>query len=125
MSNEILTPREMGALDRRAIAAGPLSGISLMRNAGAAVAGAVLQRYPQAARIDVLCGPGNNGGDGYVVAKLLREAGAAVCVWAGDPPRDGSDAVVAAAECPVPHRRLGDFAPQPGAIVVDALFGAG
>lgn len=125
MANEILTPGEMAEVDRKAIAGGPSSGISLMRNAGRAVVRTVLDRYPQAARVDVLCGPGNNGGDGYVVARLLREAGVTVALWAGDPPRTGSDAALAAAECPVLPRPLRAFAPKQGSIVVDALFGAG
>lgn len=125
MANEILTPREMAETDRRAIAAGPSSGIALMRNAGACVARAILARYPQALRADILCGPGNNGGDGYVVARLLLEAGWAVSLWADAPPRPASDAAIAAGECPVPVKPLAEFAPEAGAIVVDALFGAG
>lgn len=125
MAHEILTPDEMGEVDRKAIAQGPLSGIALMRNAGAAVAGVVLERFPQAAGVDVLCGPGNNGGDGYVVATLLHQAGVSVAVWADGPPRAGSDAALAAADCPLPVGRLADFSPRPGSIVIDALFGAG
>ncbi|MGB3897543.1 MAG: NAD(P)H-hydrate epimerase, partial [Mesorhizobium sp.] len=70
MSNEILSPAEMAEADRRAIAAGPFDGIGLMRRAGQAVASLALARYPAAERFHVLCGPGNNGGDGYVVARL-------------------------------------------------------
>lgn len=125
MANEILTPREMGETDRRAIAAGPLSGIELMRNAGAGVARAVQERFPHVSRADILCGPGNNGGDGYVVARLLAEAGWAVSVWSDAAPREGSDAVIAAGECAVPVQPLAGFVPQTGAVVVDALFGAG
>ncbi len=125
MANEILTPREMGETDRRAIAAGPLSGIELMRNAGAGVVRAMRERYPGACRADILCGPGNNGGDGYVVARLLSEAGWTVSLWADAPPRAGSDAAIAAGECPVLVKALAEFVPGPEAIVVDALFGAG
>lgn len=126
MANEILTPREMGETDSRAIAAGPLSGIELMRNAGACVVRALQERYPAgASRADILCGPGNNGGDGYVVARLLAEAGWAVSFWADAPPRKGSDAAIAAGECPVPVKPLAEFVPQTGVVVVDALFGAG
>jgi hydroxyethylthiazole kinase-like uncharacterized protein yjeF len=125
MSHEILTPREMAEADRLAIAAGPFNGIQLMRNAGVAVAAAVLQRYPAAARVHVLCGPGNNGGDGYIVAKLVAEAGVQVSVWAEGAPRSGSDAAVAAAECPVEAQPISGFMPERGDIVVDALYGAG
>jgi ADP-dependent NAD(P)H-hydrate dehydratase / NAD(P)H-hydrate epimerase len=125
MSHEILTPREMAEADRLAIAGGPFTGIQLMRNAGAAVAAAVLQRYPAAVRVHVLCGPGNNGGDGYIVAKLLAEAGTRVSIWAEGAPRSGSDAALAAAECPVEAQSIAGFLPERGDIVVDALYGAG
>ena len=69
--HELLTPAEMAEADRLTIEAGPFDGMALMRRAGAAVAAVVLERYPAASRVHVLCGPGNNGGDGYVVAKLL------------------------------------------------------
>ena len=73
MGLEILTPEEMGSVDRNAIAAGPLDGYGLMQNAGAGVAAAILERFAEAEGFLVLCGPGNNGGDGYVVARLLAE----------------------------------------------------
>ncbi|WP_394891522.1 NAD(P)H-hydrate dehydratase [Mesorhizobium sp. AaZ16] len=125
MSHEILTPREMAEADRLAIAAGPFNGIQLMRNAGVAVATAVLQRYPAAAGVHVLCGPGNNGGDGYIVARLLAEAGVRVSIWAEGAPRSGSDAALAAAECPLEAQPISGFMPERGDIVVDALYGAG
>ena len=125
MTHELLTPREMAEADRLAIEAGPFDGMALMRRAGAAVAAVVLERYPAASSVHILCGPGNNGGDGYVVARLLHETGVAVSVWADDPPRPGSDAALAAAECPVAAKSLSEFNPEPGSLVVDALFGAG
>ncbi|MCX7305525.1 MAG: NAD(P)H-hydrate dehydratase [Hyphomicrobiales bacterium] len=125
MGHELLTPLEMGQADRLTIEAGPYDGIDLMRRAGAAVAAVVLERYPDAAVADVLCGPGNNGGDGYVVARLLAEAGMTVRVWALGRPRGGTDAATAAAECPLKPRRLSAYAPVAGTVVVDALFGAG
>ncbi|MER8977174.1 MULTISPECIES: NAD(P)H-hydrate dehydratase [unclassified Mesorhizobium] len=125
MSNELLSPSDMAEADRLAIAAGPFDGIGLMRNAGAAVAAVVLKRYPNATRVHVLCGPGNNGGDGYVVARILRESAVDVSVWASGSPKGGSDAAVAASECPVEARPLSDFVAETGSIVVDALYGAG
>lgn len=121
----VLTPAEMAEVDRRAIAEGPFSGIELMQHAGQAVVAALLDRFPAARTIHVLCGPGNNGGDGYVVAELLRQSGLAVAVYGEGPPRKGSDAAIAAGRCQVWPQPLAAFQPQPGDLVVDALFGAG
>ena len=122
---EILTPDEMGNADRSTIASGLVDGIGLMRRAGQAVAAVILERFPEAAGVAVLAGPGNNGGDGYVIAEELRQAGVDVTLWRVEAPRAGSDAAIAAAECSVPARPLADFAPAKGWVVVDALFGAG
>jgi hydroxyethylthiazole kinase-like uncharacterized protein yjeF len=125
MSNELLLPAEMAEADRLAIAAGPLDGIGLMRRAGEAVAAVVLARYPAASRVHVLCGPGNNGGDGYVIACILAASGVDTAVWASGPPRPGTDAALAAAKCLIKPRPLSAFAAEVGSIVVDALYGAG
>src|SRR5262249_27628631 len=71
---ELLTPEEMGEADRRTIAAGTRSYL-LMERAGEAVAAAVGRMVPLGARVAILCGPGNNGGDGFVAARLLGGAG--------------------------------------------------
>ncbi|MBN9067933.1 MAG: NAD(P)H-hydrate dehydratase [Rhizobiales bacterium] len=125
MAHELLTPDEMVEVDWLAIEAGPFTGIDLMRRAGAAVAAEILARFPDAAAAHVLCGPGNNGGDGYVVARLLAEAGVDIRVWSLAPPKPGTDAALAAGECPVPAHPLGGFRAAAGEMVVDALFGAG
>lgn len=122
---ELLTPAEMAKADRLAIESGPFDGDGLMRNAGAAVAAEILSRYPGALRVHVLAGPGNNGGDGYVAAARLREAGIAVHVYGdAEPPEDG-DAARARAAWGRELRPLSDFQPLPADLVVDALFGAG
>lgn len=125
LPDEILTPAQMADIDRAAIARGPFDGPRLMRNAGTAVTKIVLARHPGAVRIDVLCGPGNNGGDGYVVATELARGGLDVAVWASAEPRRGSDAEKAAAACPVAAWPLADFRPSENSVVVDALYGAG
>jgi hydroxyethylthiazole kinase-like uncharacterized protein yjeF len=122
---ELLTPAEMGEADRLTISGGLIDGIGLMRRAGDAVADALLRRFPDAPGVAVLAGPGNNGGDGYVVAEHLRRAGLAVTLWRDEAPRAGTDAAIAAGECKVEPRPLGSFAPEPGCVVLDALFGAG
>ena len=122
---ELLTPDEMGRADRLGALAGPHDGYGLMRNAGAAILREVLARFADAHGFDVLGGPGNNGGDGYEVARLLHEAGMEVAVWREGVPRAGSDAEIAARRCPVEPRPLDGFSPRPQEVVIDALYGAG
>ncbi|UUP19613.1 NAD(P)H-hydrate dehydratase [Nitratireductor thuwali] len=122
---ELLTPQEMSRADALAMEKGPHDGAGLMDRAGAAVADAVLARFAGAAGFDILCGPGNNGGDGYVVADLLRERGLDTKVWRLAMPRQGSDCEAVAARCHAECAPLEDYRPLPGRIAVDALFGAG
>ena len=68
-------------MDRRAIDGG-IPGFELMCRAGEAAFAQLQRRWPQARRIEVFCGGGNNGGDGYVVAALAKQAGLAVRLWA-------------------------------------------
>ncbi len=70
----VLTAAEMREADRRTIEEIGLPGAVLMENAGAGVARWLKARYPQAARVAILCGRGNNGGDGFVVARRLGSA---------------------------------------------------
>ena len=74
---ELLTPAEMSEADRFAIAAGT-PGIALMERAGLAVADEAARLAKSRGRIVVLCGPGGNGGDGFVAARLLAKRGYAV-----------------------------------------------
>ncbi|MGY8994071.1 MAG: NAD(P)H-hydrate epimerase, partial [Rhodospirillales bacterium] len=69
----LLTVEQMGRADAATIAAGT-PGIVLMENAGAAVVAEIVQRWAARPAV-VLCGPGNNGGDGFVIARLLRDKG--------------------------------------------------
>ena len=75
-------PEEVRDLDSRAIHELGLPGIALMECAGAEAARVVRERYGDGVRVSVLCGPGNNGGDGFVVARHLHVAGLSggVCV---------------------------------------------
>jgi hydroxyethylthiazole kinase-like uncharacterized protein yjeF len=117
----ILSVAEMGAADKAAIAAGT-QGLVLMERAGQAVADAVCARFAPC-RTLVLAGPGNNGGDAYVVARLLKERGFKVQLEALSPPRsdDARAAAQAWGESPEPLR--GGFGDAE--LVVVGLFGAG
>jgi NAD(P)H-hydrate epimerase len=75
---KILTAAEMGETDRRTAGEFGVPLATLMENAGTAVAKFCLRRYPAAERVVVLCGKGNNGGDGLVAARVLAEAGVGV-----------------------------------------------
>ncbi|ONG55488.1 bifunctional ADP-dependent (S)-NAD(P)H-hydrate dehydratase/NAD(P)H-hydrate epimerase [Pseudoroseomonas deserti] len=119
----LLTPEEMGRADAAAIAAGR-SGEALMLAAGRAVAEAVRRRFSPR-RTLVLAGPGNNGGDGYVLARLLEQAGWPVAMAPLAPPRPGSDAAAAAARWRGPVVPFAAAEVGRAALVVDALFGAG
>ncbi len=77
---KIVSAAEMREIDRVTTERFGVASLTLMENAGAAVANFVLGRYPDATRIGVICGKGNNGGDGFVAARRLREAGREVLV---------------------------------------------
>jgi NAD(P)H-hydrate epimerase len=73
-----------------------------------------------------VAGPGNNGGDGYVVARLLHASGASVSLFqSSSKPPAGADALRAFAECGLDVGLIADYAPTAGDVVVDAIFGAG
>lgn len=124
-ADALLTNAEMAAADRATIDSGAFSGPALMENAGAAVAAAALARFAGAPRIHVLCGPGNNGGDGYVAARILARRGLAVRLHALGPPKSGTDAEQAARRWSGPVEALDALDPEAGDLVIDALFGAG
>jgi hydroxyethylthiazole kinase-like uncharacterized protein yjeF len=120
---EVLTPAEMAEADRFAVAAG-VDSFELMKNAGGAVANAAREMAGRG-RILVLCGPGNNGGDGFVAAALLRAEGRHVGVaLVGERQRLKGDAARAAAMWDGPLE-VGERTEFSGALVIDALFGAG
>ena len=121
----LFTAEEM----RAAEAAYPGPTEELMERAGAAVADAVAASWPDARRIAVWCGTGANGGDGFVVARLLHAAGREVeAVLVGDEGRVAGDAatmLARAREAGVPVRPFADTAGGRADVVVDALFGTG
>ncbi len=118
---EILTVAEMAAADQAAVAAGATSA-ELMERAGDAVAEAIVARHSPTETV-VLAGPGNNGGDGYVVARRLKEQGWSVRVAASAPPKT-ADAIAMAQRWEGEAEPLSGPPPK-GVLIVDALFGAG
>ena len=115
-------------LDRLAIETGGIAGIDLMERAGLESFRVLRERWPSARRVSVVAGPGNNGGDGFVIARHAAREGLSVSVsLIGDAARLAGDARTA-------YRRMLDAAPGPtpvrnlaqGAdVIVDALFGTG
>ena len=145
--SEVLTAAQMRAIEAAAIASGAVTGLELMERAGAGVVAAVLEEWPDMAlspqRAVVLCGPGNNGGDGFVVARLLAGRGWAVEVYlygdAGKLPPDarvnyerwlevGQVGLLSVPMNLEQEQRIFDFARSDKTspcFVIDALFGIG
>jgi hydroxyethylthiazole kinase-like uncharacterized protein yjeF len=122
----LLTAAEQRELDRLAAAEAELPTRVLMENAGAAVARAVLELRPR--KVVVFCGPGNNGGDGSVAARLLREAVPEVYAWytrqfdslQGDAALAAKAWRAAGGQDAKKGLRGG-----PGVVLIDAVFGSG
>jgi ADP-dependent NAD(P)H-hydrate dehydratase / NAD(P)H-hydrate epimerase len=126
----VVTAEEMRRADAAAIAAGTPAE-TLMERAGRAVARSVLQmtRRRYGARVVVVCGPGNNGGDGYVAARVLEGQGASVCCLAVAAPSDPTGPATASRDRfvraggvirPLERRWL-----ERADVIVDAIFGSG
>jgi ADP-dependent NAD(P)H-hydrate dehydratase / NAD(P)H-hydrate epimerase len=121
---ELLTSAEMGEADRLAISAGT-PGITLMEAAGRAVADAACERLEGRTGL-VVAGPGNNGGDGFVAARILAERGHSVRVLlVGARDKLMGDAAEAASRWSGPIEAAAPESVRPDALVIDALFGAG
>ena len=122
--SELLTVAEMYRADAETIRLGT-PGINLMENAGRAIADQIRNRWASRP-LTVLCGPGNNGGDGFVVARVLADAGWPVIVGLlGEQDRLTGDAAGAAARWTGPVEPLSPALLEGAELVVDALFGAG
>ena len=139
---ELLTAAQMRGIEAAAIASGEVTGLELMERAGRGVVEAIFEEWPElratSHRAVVLCGPGNNGGDGFVVARLLKEWGWEVEVFLyGDPEKMPSDARVNYERWvgmgEVSTLAEGSEETDPGLpvglenhdLVIDALFGTG
>ncbi|AUQ74143.1 NAD(P)H-hydrate dehydratase [Phaeobacter piscinae] len=131
---ELLTAAQMRAIEQAAIAAGEVTGLELMERAGQGVVEAIFEEWPEyesaPQSVAVLCGPGNNGGDGFVVARLLAGKGWTVKVFLyGDPDKLPADArtnyEIWLADNQVEELTERAFRKEPYSLHIDALFGAG
>ena len=135
---ELVTAQQMRALEQRAMRSGDVSGLALMERAGQGVVDAILGHWPERAAAPgyavVLCGPGNNGGDGFVIARLLDALGWQVEVHLyGDPAKLPQDAATNCARWRAEHpvRTLTQASlrecKSAGEVThyIDALFGIG
>jgi hydroxyethylthiazole kinase-like uncharacterized protein yjeF len=132
---KIVTAAEMREIDRITSERFGVPSLSLMENAGTAVAEFVLSQYPSAKRIGVICGKGNNGGDGFVAARKLHEAGREVEVLlVGEPSELKGDAVQMFKRLPVKAalaRSSEEFKRDPARAIfradvrIDAILGTG
>ncbi len=121
---ELLSVAEMYRADAAAADAG-MPGLELMEAAGAAVAEATAVLSP-GGRVVVLCGPGNNGGDGFVAARLLAAQGREVgLAFRGDPAKLKGDAAANAARWTGGVDAMSPDVLDGAAVVIDAMFGAG
>jgi NAD(P)H-hydrate epimerase len=123
----VLSPDQAADWDRRAAEAG-IPVRLLMESAGRAAAVVLAARFPEKLRngVVVATGPGNNGGDGWVLARVLHVTGAPVWVAAAEAPRGELPQAVAAAAREAGVRELGIDGPWPNpGLLVDALLGTG
>ena len=128
-SESLYSVAQIRELEKAAIDTLGIGGIDLMRRAAKAAYQFLRQRWPAARRIAVLCGSGNNGGDGYALATLARREQLEVEVLALAPPRPGTEAALAYAEWTIAGGKVlmnsNDVAWPEADVYVDALFGIG
>ncbi len=134
---ELLSSAQMRAIEGAAIESGRVTGLELMERAGQGVVAAILDHWPELAaapaladvRAVVLCGPGNNGGDGYVIARALLARGWTVAVHALGEGASGDAGAMRARWAEggriAPLAAFDAAGLTPGTLVIDALFGTG
>jgi NAD(P)H-hydrate epimerase len=129
LPTELYRAKEVRALDRAAIEGHGIAGYELMSRAGAAAARVIRRRWPQAGRVVVAVGGGNNGGDGYVIARLLATEGRSVrLLTLADPSTlrgDAARARDAAGDVGLTAAPFAAVELTGAELVVDALLGTG
>jgi NAD(P)H-hydrate epimerase len=128
-TERLYTAEQTRALDRAAIVGRGVPGIALMSRAARAVFDSLLAGWPEPGRVQALCGTGNNGGDGFLVADLAHNRGIPAVVYQiGDPGKIGGDALLAREQALQdgveirPYER-GCIAAE--GVIVDAMLGTG
>jgi hydroxyethylthiazole kinase-like uncharacterized protein yjeF len=120
---------QVRALDAHAIDVQGIPGYTLMKRAGEGALRYLRTRWPMAHRIVIVCGRGNNGGDGYVLARFAQAAGLTVSVLAAVSPDElRNDARQACDDFKSSGGQLRPFSPdllREGEVIVDALLGTG
>jgi len=128
---KIFTAEQIRAWDRYTIQHEPISSIDLMERAAKACTDHLLKKFPTGTAFHILCGPGNNGGDGLAIARLLLQAGQSVFVYVsgeGSSSNDQRTNLARWKNVDVRINKLDDFITQAlheGCVVIDALFETG
>lgn len=126
---DIYSTDSVRRIDRCAIDEAGIGGYTLMKRAAEAALNVALREFPEARRWQVVCGGGNNGGDGYVLARLAKEQGVAVSVISMTPPESlTGDAAVACADFTAAGGvavNWGGGLDQDAGLLVDAILGSG
>ncbi len=126
LAHNLYRAEQVRAMDQYAIDHLALSGTVLMERAGAAAFEILQMRWPEAKSIVVVCGTGNNGGDGYVVARLAKEQGLEViCMLVGDKANLKGDALAAAQRLDMEAIQFNAEQCKSADLLVDALLGTG
>lgn len=129
LPKKLYTAAQVRELDRIAIEEFSIPGITLMESAGGAAYQLMRSKWPDAKTILILCGPGNNGGDGYILARLAKEDGLAVKLQLiGDHTKLTGDALLAAERCIASGLKSMAYSKEDlseADVIVDALLGTG
>ncbi len=128
----VVTAEEMARLDRLTMEQYGLSGVLLMENAGRGAAELILRRFAELNDVHIYCGPGNNGGDGFVIARYLLNRGVRCSVFllaeedrVRDDARFHLERLQAFGLLPVIVRSAADLPKEKPSLIVDALLGTG
>lgn len=128
-TEKLYTAEQTRALDHCAIHGHNIPGITLMARAADAAFRYLLEAWPEPERLQVLCGTGNNGGDGFLIADLAHKRGIAVTVYQlGDPDKIGGDARLARDQALANGVEMVPFSGDEivaGGVIVDAMLGTG